>query len=1065
MKTLYEFSKNNINYYNNLQSQIDNNEIPITEELLVKNHGKSIDSVLYKLNLCSYRSSQSNFIFENADDALFTIDEQYAARDILLFTCKSYVESICEEYNLEIPILEGENNTINSLKAFINKVQTVAKEKSEQFKDKLSEVKDRLKAIYDFVKQVASKAIKSAKELAQKFLDLMTSIKDTLGQLFEKLGGKIEEIQKEYQDRISEVINNKSARPKDNIYETLQNRIIDESINEEEIYEFLGFGKKKNQDNEESKSDDKSKNEYDKSIEKGDGTEDSKTKKIAKGGGKLILSILKQIAISVTILIIIPALIGCTWGPAAAMIAATVAKAMMTGYGFYKLGKNIYTTISTGKFKEASKWGKLGYIFLWVLSIMLLAWGAKKAGEDVIKCWKAFSDGNLKQLVPDETIQGAMKLINKIWKAITGQDTPGVEELNKLTSNGIVEWEKLEETKETTINNGSTEDRVKAIQKAADDYNGKNSMELVNQAKEIAKGSGLNADNVNPDTVYKVWVDGSLENLKNQLSKSGLSGENLDKAMSFLNKSLNNANANAGSGTFADLTGDAIKALAGKGVLGANGHYGILGASTETITQTVTKMIPHHLPLISGGFAPIVALPTIFKKKVNKGFLLRLGSSRSGNNIYTIKEDGIKGMKFSELESKYGDQNKPVIDNMKKIINKNYKTLENAKEKLEEKGNLDKSEKKLLDAMTKQIEKMKSGIDEYECLVFYSSTVVEATEPQEENSETNEGFIDKLFNKGDKPESKEIEYAPVMFVNPLCMACGDLADSTKKRGPRKKPIYIKGLFASYEFLPGSEGMNEKDLDQLLTSIATECLKTAWNMTADSPCIKKKLKNKYIENEESIYKDQERDDFGKFTNKEITEIFNDPSSISKYMSGKFSKTSTVEKENTESQKVRKENAKKEWKDNIENNEEVKEIINKSKSLKKNLLDDEGHVKDDALNDLSDAFLRMETSYNKGKSKKSLWKKIKNFFTGDDDKSDKYDPEEVQTLAYKLASLHSKKLKSKKSKNNEESNDDLNESIKYFDMNMEDLLSEEFLYFIENNQIFESNIDDYIKLFEE
>ena len=141
------------------------------------------------------------------------------------------------------------------------------------------------------------------------------------------------------------------------------------------------------------------------------------------------------------------------------MIAATIAKCIMTGYGFYRLCKNIYQIITTGKFKKASKWGKLGYIILWILSFVLLAWGATKAAGDFKKIWNAFSDSNLKTLVPDEVVQNAMEFINKIWKSLTGNDTPGFEELQKITSEGIIKnWEKIEETKGKTNDNFETKE-------------------------------------------------------------------------------------------------------------------------------------------------------------------------------------------------------------------------------------------------------------------------------------------------------------------------------------------------------------------------------------------------------------------------------------------------------------------------------------------------------------------------------------------------------------------------------------------------------------------------------
>ena len=1070
MQSLINYQKNKYTYYNSLSAQINYNNIPFNESKLVLEHGSAIDSVLYKLNKCTSR--YNNLYFEGHDDVLFTLEEQIASRDILLLTCKIYLEDLCNEYSIDVPINEDMGDTIQNLKGFIKKIGDYAKEKGEQFKDNLQSVTEKLKSIKEFIQQVSSKAIKSAKELAEKFMDLMIVVKDKLSNIFEKLGGNIKEIQKEFETHILDVIKNKSSRPKESIYEQLQNHLKDgKEINEELLVEFKLFGKKK--DKEESEESEKS-NEYEDSIQKGEGEKEKSSK--LKKGRSIILGILKQIAISTTILVIIPAIIGCAWGPAAAMIAATIAKAMMTGYGFYRLCKNIYQTIKTGKFKEASKWGKFGYIILWTFSFGLLAWGAKKAAADFKQIWDAFSEGNLKTLVPDEMVQSAMGLLNKIWKTISGQDTPGWEELQKVNA-GITEWEKIEETKGKTNDNFEAKE-LKGLGDTNDFKNIENNLgkEVSDKLKEATEASIKSSKGVQdaftnaidgsklPSDTHVVLVDG---NTAAKMIRSGLM-DGTDGAKVAVNQITNTAlqassHGQAGTMFMVVVKGskDAAEGIISQAAKSA-GEHGVDLVSkiiSGSATETVTKMIPHTVSAISGGFAPIIALPGILKKKVNKGFLLRLGSSRSGNNIYAIKEDGIKGMTFKDVKSKFGDLNKPVIDNMTSIINKNYKTLENAKTELEKKTNLDDKDKKLLKGITQQLEKMKDGIDEYECLVFYSDQVVEA-QNKEEN--TNESFLGKLFGKGEDPKIKDIEYKPVMFINPICMTCGDLTDSSKKRGPRKKPIYLKGLFASYEFLPGKEGMNEEDIDDMLKSIMTESIKTAWNMSADAPCIKKS-KKEYIENDESLFKGKERDDFGKFTNTEITEIFNNPSSITKYMSGSYSKRSTVEKENTEKQKERKAKAKEEWKDNIENNEEVKKIIDESPSLKKNLIDDEGKVKPEALDELSDAFLRMETSYNKGKNKKSLWQKIKSFFTGDDEKSEKYDSKEVQNLAYKLASLHKDKLKSKRKEKENKSEvtesliyeiELLDESIKNLEMNMKDLLSEEFLEFLETNIINES-----------
>lgn len=1077
MKSLSNYSKTQLNYFNSFNStNIYNQQIALNESQLILSHGSNIDSVLYKLNKCTSRYNE-NLFFENQDDVLFTIDEQYAARDILLLTCKLYVESLCEEYNIEVPILESTEDTVKNLKGFINKVGQYAKEKGEEFKDEVNKIGDRIKAVKEFIQQITSKAIKSAKELAEKFLDLMISLKSRLSDILSKLGAKIDEIQEEFKESILNVINNKADRPKENIYENLQNALKSgHQLDEDLILEFSLFGKKKSKEDDDNK-DEKSKgrNEYEKSLDP------DKKKGIKSKGKTIIVGILKQIAISTTILVLLPSLIGCVWGPAAAMIAATIAKAAMTGYGFYRLCKNIYLTIKSSEWKEKSKWAKLGHVIIWMLSFALLAWGASKMKNDFVKIWDAFSKGNLKTLVPDEMVQGGMKIINNIYKALTGKDTPGFEELQKITTEGITTWESKEEVKGKT-NDNFTSKELKNLGDTNDFKNIENNLgkEVTDELKKATEATLKSSKSVQdaftnavdpsklPSDTHIVFVDG---NTAAKMVRTGLIG-NTNGAEVAVNQITNTSLQAATNGQAGTMFMVAIKGSkdAATDILSqassAAGKHGVdfLGKMISgTATETVVTQVPHTVAATAGGFAPIVGLPIITKKKVDKGFLLRLGSSRSKNKVYIIRENDIKGMAFKDIESKYGSNNTSVFEEMKKIINKNYKTLEKAKENLEKKSNPSKSEKKLIEGITKQLEKMKDGISEYECLVFFSKKDVES---QNTENQTNEGLLNKLFSKEDKPEVKEIEYQPVMFVNPICMACGDLANITEKKGPRKNPIYLKGLFASYEFLPGEEGMTEKDINEMLQSIALESLKTAWNMSADAPCTKKAFK-KYVENEESIFKGQPRDDFGKLTNSEITEIFNNPSSITKYMGGKYSTKSTVEKENTENQKKRKENAKKEWKDNIENNDEIKKIIDDSPSLKKNLVDNDGKVKDGALDDLSDAFLRMETSYNKGKSKKSLWKRIKDFFTGsdaEDKEKNKYDPDEVQKLAYKLASLHSKNLKSKRSSEevkeslNIELIEELDESIKYFDMNLEDLLSEEFYDFLNNEDMVIESLDD-------
>ena len=61
----------------------------------------------------------------------------------------------------------------------------------------------------------------------------------------------------------------------------------------------------------------------------------------------LVPTNLKQIAISVIITVLIPALGGLVWGAPVAFVLATIAKAAMSGYAFIQLFRNIYNTIRT----------------------------------------------------------------------------------------------------------------------------------------------------------------------------------------------------------------------------------------------------------------------------------------------------------------------------------------------------------------------------------------------------------------------------------------------------------------------------------------------------------------------------------------------------------------------------------------------------------------------------------------------------------------------------------------------------------------------------------------------
>lgn len=1023
MKSIKEYQSNKLNYFNSLHANI--NESIYTDENLLINRGKDIDSIFHKLNIYEWRQTHGGYIHESYKNVEFSIDEQFAARDMFITIAESYAQQLCDDFCEEYEISEALNwkESWNNTKNYFSNLGDKAKEAC-------NELKSKLKDVAEFIKDITSKAIKSAKEMVDRFIDMMLKLKQGIGELLEKFGGELKEIQQEFEDAISEVITNKAKRPKENIYESLGIELANGEYINEGIKDWF---KKKDKKEKTNNADSKKSNEYDDAKKAKPGSK--------KGGWKsVVLSILKQIAISVIVLVIVPAIIGCAWGPAAGLIAATIAKFAMSGYAAIRLIKDIKDTFSNGNWKKLSKWMKAIRILMWILAIWCIAWGTSKGIEDASTIIKAFQENTVSQLVPDSAVQGAMKLINDSWKSLTGENTKGYEDMMKVINGELVKFETI--TTETTQAGGKVGQDVEAIAKQFNDSNFKSSTEAWDKC---LKPNGISMDKIPDDATLYIVLDGSKDAkhakiLLDFLSKQGWEGSVSDG----FNIGLNNINKMAGSVfTIQDVPVNIIKKAIDNGIqLGHNGLYSIVGATTQAVTTTVSNTISTVLPSIAGGFVPIIAMPKIASKH-NGPFKLKMGSSRTRYDLYTIQEGdkGRKTMTFSEAEEQYGELNPTMFNNMKKSINKNFETLKKSKDELEKKDKLSKDDKKKLNAITKSLEKVKEGANESECLIFFSDKVTET-------KEVTEGLFEAKEN--------EVKYKPVVIYVPFVMGFGDLANQRGNNKPaRKKIIPFKGLFSSYEFLPVDGGMNEQQILEMIIDLAYAGVNASYDTCIDSPCVKdgKKL----IANKDSKATGA-RDDFGGFNNEEITEILSTKGkAVTKYLGGVHKKgSSTVEKENTESQKERKAKAKQEWKENIENNKEIKKLIDNSKTLKKNLLDD-GNIKPEALDELTDSLLRVEKNYIKNKNeKKSFFGKIKDFFFGkkDDENSlDKYDGEELQKLAYMLASLHAEKLKKRKNKI-EKTNEELYEG-EY------DEIYEQLFILNSNMYLFESEFAEYLK----
>ena len=136
----------------------------------------------------------------------------------------------------------------------------------------------------------------------------------------------------------------------------------------------------------------------------------------------------------------------------------------------------------------------------------------------------------------------------------------------------------------------------------------------------------------------------------------------------------------------------------------------------------------------------------------------------------------------------------------------------------------------------------------------------------------------------------------------------------------------------------------------------ESIKSSIKMTADMPCTNDSIGERsghWELNTNSASKDEERPDFGGFTNKEITDILNNPKDVTKYLGGQYATDKLLKNkgklkysEQTKSEKLKKHHDEviKQYKDIMDNDKEVKEFIQSHKSLKNILLDKEGKIVD-------------------------------------------------------------------------------------------------------------------------
>lgn len=1035
MKSLKNYSNEQILFSNSIQSKLENNTVLGVENLILE-HGSSIDSIFNKCNTHLYRLKNSNYITEADQNVYFTLEEQYAARDIFVNICEEYKKSLFEEFCLENNIDIDANQINEGFKDTFTKINDFVKDKSSELKNKFDELKGKVKGITEFLQEIVQKGIKSVKDLIQKFEDLMIKLGQSLKDIIDKLTGGVADkfkdaFMKNVKSAMTEEVKTKELQKQfESLQEQLKNGI---PLNEAFVFEWNLFGKKNKKDDDSDKG---SKNEYDDAIDA----------KSGKEGRHPLIQILIQIAVHWFVtkgvaLIIALAIPGV--GPAIATIYMPVASIIWTIAAGVKMIKDIYKKVfATNEFKEYSTKRKIWTVLLWCVSLGLMGYSVWGVGNEIKGIAEHFlNDGALENLIPSDQVVQLMNKFNEFWKALGGKSIKNVDDVNNLINQyntvGSGTTTTTSETITTKAEIGSDgEDLLKEFAKK--DYSSSAA------AWKDLKPHALSAEQLSSldpsDKVY-VLADGSF-NTANSWSREVIDtvGHKLEPASGF-NKILNNMNSNAGSIEAFEMTYSEYMELAKNGCMGNKNIHAVIGAvktTAETITNTIQNPLIHiGRSLGFGGLMPIV-------DSIKGGFKVRLGSGRTGYHLYTIPDKSyIKEVPYSKFVSQFSQANASAIKEMQKYIDENRQVAEKNKEALESAKKLTKEEKQRLKAITKYLEGFKEGKSEFKVYVFCTDD--ELANPSKDSNTTNESFdftaelerIDEgLFSKKknddvdnegneDKQDKKSSgKTYPVFFFNPISLVFGDLAPRTKSKKPRSHIYLAKGLFSRLEFIPMDGGMSGKQIIEFFAKCVKESLKASYEMAADAPCYQEG--KTWVENEESKEKGKERMDFGGFTNEQITKFMNNPDNVSDFFGGQHAtdkltggKHKYIEQTDTKEREEHNKKVKQEFNDLLSNNEKLRNYIkSKCPSIWDVLYDKDGNLDEDEFEKLVPSLMRIENTYLKGEDKHGLIKKIKNIFK----KEKEVDPSEVKKLTLYVASLR-KKLKKQKVEEGLEYDDNL------------------------------------------
>lgn len=1038
----------------------NSNETFIIEQKIMTENAVGLDSLFNKWQTYNYNLANNSRIYEGFEDNYdinLTSAESKAASDVLIYFCESLINEYNEELR-QIEINEGFKDWIKNAK--------------DKISEKYKEITAKIKGLTELIKNFKEKAFNTIKELAQKFGDFLVTCALSLVQLIEKLKGDPEEEAKTYCKMVSEQAKNINVEEikKNSLFEDAVNylngeTVINEDLLNEGIFGSL-FGKKKKNDD----ASDEEKN-YDQQAAEKEGSK--------KGGWKKTLfAAIKQMAIYYTLTVIIPLALTAIPGIGVGLGAmfGTIAKLTWGAVGMAKQIQMFIKLVKSDQWKHHMKKStKIFRILLFLFSLYFAGKAIKVAGSDLIAQVGTIKEFGLKKaltlIAPDRIVEKLAKLIDGLSKKCGGSGFAGWDNIQAARDSAFQEYEKLVDitTKEPgTVSSAEVEAANKKLQ-SIDKLGSKWWQEVKSRvyADRRHPENGF-SDNVNEYVPERHGITDGDYTAGGHNGETAKFAEQVRKLGYNPDEMVTQHSLGGGQGSYVEWNLEGVSpehleilqnySLKNAGVI-VNGTTKMVDVASQ-VAQTITEPIAQ----VVATAVPFAGLMPILKNK--SGYKLRLGSTATKSN-YVYKIEKYEEVSYDDLKNGYGKNNSKVFEGKGQqddILKKTQNDLNNAIEKLEKDG----GDKKALKALKKGKEKFEDTLKSKNCIVLMGKKLSKS-KPVKDSLETNKKSLKDYICESKVYEAEEeSKLIPVMFINPLLMCAGDLAEC--KKGTMRKMYYLKGILANIEILTEEGGLSHKDVLQMFVKIMQESIKANLNMVVDVPCYKKDGDKKYVVNDKSVYKDKKRPDFGNFTNEEITEIVNDKNKAGEYLGGEHytKKNQTLEKE-------KKEDNVKKFKKYMEEDDDIKDYLEKHPKLKKYFYKDGEHIDDGAFDSAYDILSRAEKAYVSGKTKKGLFSRIKDFFSGkheNEGKNEKklrhIDPDELSALATLIA-----KARQKKSKNGEEQtheslihplypgcyayidNTQINESVIediIFEANMETIIAE-FNEWLENESIFD------------